>query len=146
VMEGAEGSLRRAIPGIVVDVARSRQPQQAIAVLDLYAKAGKLPATVVIDLGTNGRITPGVLDNIMRAVGDRRVYFVTIRVPRLWENEVNTELRALPKRWSNARVIDWHEYANAHDDWFVADGFHLTAAGQQAYARFTASALGIPRG
>jgi hypothetical protein len=142
VMEGAEGALRTAIPGIVVDATTSRQPAQAVAVLDGYAAAGKLPATVVIGLGTNGRITPAVLDEIMRAAGDRRVYFVTVRVPRAWQNDDNAQLRALPSRWSNAHVIDWHEYANAHADWFLQDGFHLNASGQQGYAGLIASTLG----
>ncbi len=68
---------------------------------------------------------------------------MTARVPCQWESEVNAALRALPKRWPNAHVIDWHDFANAHDDWFVADGFHLTTAGQGAYATLIASALGL---
>ncbi len=144
VMEDAAGALREAIPGITVDTERSRQPSQSIVVLDGYAKAGTLPATVVVALGTNGRITPGVLDDIMRAAGDRRVYFVTIRVPRAWQNDDNAQLRALPSRWPNAHVIDWHEDANSHGDWFLQDGFHLTTAGQHAYATLIATTLGVP--
>jgi hypothetical protein len=143
VMQGAEDALREAIPGITVDAARSRQFSQAAQIVDGDAKAGQLPATVVIHLGTNGRATTELLDDIMRAAGDRRVYFVTVRVPRLWETEVNTALRALPQRWPNAHVIDWRDYANGHDDWFVNDGFHLTAAGQRAYATLIASMLGV---
>lgn len=144
VMEGAQGSLEAAIPGVAVDAARSRQFDQAVSVITQYAATRALPGTLVVALGTNGRATTEVLDAIMRAAGKSRVYFVTVRVPRLWESEVNTSLRAMPSRWPNAHVIEWHDYSTTHDDWFVQDGFHLTAAGQQAYASFIAAALEHP--
>ena len=39
-------------------------------------------------------------------------------------------------RWSNAHILEWRDYSGCHDDWFVADGFHLRTPGQQAYAAF----------
>jgi hypothetical protein len=88
-------------------------------------------------------VTAEAIDEFMRAAGELEVYFVTVRVPRAWESEVNVTLRAAPNRWPNAHVIDWHEFANGHDDWFVADGFHVTTAGQHAYATLIASTLGL---
>ena len=135
VMEGAKGALESAIPGAVVDAVMSRQFSQGEQVLKEYRDLDALPDTLVIALGTNGAVTAGALDAIMRAAGpQRQVYFVEVRVPRPWESEVNAALDATPGRWPNAHVIGWHDYANVHDEWFVLDGFHLTTVGQYAYA------------
>jgi len=143
VMLGAKVALESAIPGVVVDAVLSRQFSQADQVLEQYKNLDALPDTVVIALGTNGSVTADALDAIMRAVGpQRRVYFVAVRVPRAWESEVNAAVRATPSRWPNAHVIEWHDYANARDEWFVLDGFHLTTAGQRAYALLIAESIG----
>jgi len=145
VMEGAKGTLAAAIPGITVDAAPSRQFDDAIRILARDESVGAPPVTVVVALGTNGRVTSEEIDAFMRAAGELEVYFVTVRVPRLWESEVNVTLLAAPKRWPNAHIIDWHDYANAHDDWFVRDGLHLNASGQQGYAGLIASTLVVQR-
>ena len=143
VMEGAKGSLESAIPGIVVDADKSRQFSHAIEVVQVYRATSALPAVIVIHLGTNGRITNDLFNQMMRTIGPgHTVYFLTARVPRLWEAEVNNTLRAGVARWPSAHLIDWHDYAGAHDDWFVNDGFHLTAAGQRAYSLFLAAEIG----
>jgi hypothetical protein len=144
VMESAQGALRQSIPGIVVDAVRSRQMGQAVDVLAQYKALHVLPATVVIALGTNGQTTLTQLNAIMRAAETRRVYFVTTRVPRPWAASNNAQLLSMPARWKNAHVIDWNGYSAAHDNWFVADGFHLTTAGQYAYSSLIALSLGHP--
>jgi hypothetical protein len=143
VMQGAKGSLESTIPGIAVDAVKSRQFFQEVNVVQVYKAASALPAVIVIHLGTNGRVTNELFDRTMQTIGrGHTVYFVTARVPRLWETEVNNTLRAGVARWPGARLIDWHGYSNSHDDWFVADGFHLTAAGRRAYSLFLAAAIG----
>ncbi len=58
VMEGAKGSLQRVMPGIAVDAIRSRQfPQAQKVVGSVPIEPELLPDTVVIALGTNGRVT-----------------------------------------------------------------------------------------
>lgn len=143
VMLGAKAALAQEMPGIAVDAVLSRQFSQASAIVDLYRSGHVLPNTVVVALGTNGAVSATELDSIMQAVAGRQVYFVTVRVPRAWESEVNGQIRALPARWPNAHVIDWHDYAGAHDDWFFPDGFHVTPVGQQAYSVLLASSLGL---
>ncbi len=142
VMEGAQTSLESAIPGMAVDAVKSRQFAQAILVVDQYKAAGALPPVIVIHLGTNGRITDSLFDQMMQAIGPgHTVYFLTARVPRLWEAEVNVTLNAGVARWHNARLLQWRDFAGCHDDWFVADGFHLRTPGQHAYAGFVRAGL-----
>jgi peptidoglycan/LPS O-acetylase OafA/YrhL len=137
VMQGAESTLQSTIPGMAVDAARSRQFYQGIDVVQQYASLHALPTTLVIGLGTNGRITDQLFDQMMNTIGPgHQVYFLTARVPRPWEAEDNAALHNGATRWKNAHVLEWRAYSGCHDDWFVSDGFHLRTPGQHAYADF----------
>jgi len=137
VMQGAKASLETTISGMAVDAVRSRQFSQAISIVAQYKALGALPQTIVIHLGTNGRITNDLFDQMMQTIGaGHRVFFLTARVPRLWEAEVNATLHAGATRWKTAHVLEWRDFAGCHDDWFVNDGFHLRTPGQHAYAEF----------
>jgi len=59
----------------------------------------------------------------------------------LWEAEVNNTLHAGAKRWKNAHILEWHNFAGCHDNWFVFDGFHLQPPGQRGYAQFVRDGL-----
>jgi peptidoglycan/LPS O-acetylase OafA/YrhL len=137
VMQGARSSLEAAIPGMAVDAARSRQFYEGIDVVQQYKSLLSLPRIVVIGLGTNGRITDQLFDQMMNTIGPgHQVYFLTTRVPRSWETEDNAAIHNGVKRWPNAHALEWRAYSGCHDDWFVNDGFHLRTQGQQAYADF----------
>jgi peptidoglycan/LPS O-acetylase OafA/YrhL len=142
VMLGAREALQAAVPGIAVDAVKSRQFGEAVAVLSFYQQANLLAPVVVVHLGTNGRATEGAFDQIMQVAGpERRVFFLTARVPRVWEGDVNETLHRAVKRWTNARVLEWRDFAGCHHDWFAADGFHLEPAGRIGYAVFVLSGI-----
>lgn len=137
VMAGASNALARAVPGMIVDAIKSRQFAQSIQVVENYATLGVTPEVFVIHLGTNGRFGDGEFDHLMATIGDRRLaYFLTARMPRSWEAEVNATLARGVQRHPNARLLDWRQYAGCHADWFATDGYHLTTAGRAAYAEF----------
>jgi hypothetical protein len=137
VMLGAKEAIEHAIPGARIDAAVSRQFDQGATFLESDKQAGGPARTVVVDLGDNGAFDDGAFDQIMRAAGpDATVVFLTVKVPRSWEQAVNDALYAGARRWPNARVLDWKHYSSTHADWFLRDGFHLSPAGQNAYAAF----------
>ena len=137
VMLGARSALQQVIPTMAVDAVKSRQFGEAVNVLGYYRSMHLLPPTIVIHLGTNGRITPGMFDQAMQAIGPgHQIYFLTPRVPRTWEAEDYATIQQGVKRWKGAHMLDWHAYSTCHDDWFVQDGFHLRDPGQRAYANF----------
>ena len=85
-MLGARAALLATVAGIAVDAIKSRQFGDAINVVTQYKNLLALPSVIVIHLGTNGRISGEQFDQMMRTIGpDRRAYFLTARVPRLWE-------------------------------------------------------------
>jgi peptidoglycan/LPS O-acetylase OafA/YrhL len=135
VMLGAEQSLKQKIPGIFVDAWVSRQFWDATVVLQAYKSEGLLPPTVVVHMGTNGAFSDDQFDQMMAVIGPKRkVFFINAREPRTWEKEVNDRLAADVRKYPNAHLIDWHDWGNQHNDWFVADGVHLTGAGARGYA------------
>ncbi|MGQ0824758.1 MAG: acyltransferase family protein [Actinomycetota bacterium] len=137
VMQGAEQEVEATIPGSVVDAVKSRQFFEAVAVFDLLGTAGLVPDVVVVHLGTNGRFGDGEFDHMMASLGPaQRVYFLTARMPRSWETEVNETLARGVSRHPNAQLLDWREFAGCHDDWFANDGYHVTDAGARGYADF----------
>jgi peptidoglycan/LPS O-acetylase OafA/YrhL len=137
VMLGARGALQAAIPGMVVDAVVSRQFAHAIAVLESYKAQGLLPSIVVVHLGTNGRFGDGEFDHMMSVIGpERQAYFLTSRVPRSWEADVNGHLASGVSRHTNAHLVDWNRFSACHHDWFARDGYHVTAHGANEYAAF----------
>ena len=141
VMLGARSALQGAIPGMVVDAVVSRQFAEAIAVMQSLKDQGLLPPVIVVHLGTNGRFGDGEFDHMMSVVGpERQAYFLTARMPRSWEGDVNAHLTSgVSRHPANAHLIDWRQYAGCHADWFARDGFHVTAVGAQSYSHFVLS-------
>jgi hypothetical protein len=39
------------------------------------------------------------------------------------------------------KIIEWHDIANPHGDWFVADGLHLSDLGRQGYATLVRNSI-----
>ncbi|MFN8037132.1 MAG: acyltransferase family protein [Acidimicrobiia bacterium] len=133
VMLGARSGLEGAIPGMLVDAKVSRQFGDALQVLTFYRDANLLPEALVVHLGTNGAFTDAQFEQMMQIIGNRPVWFLSVREPRAWQQLVNDRLKAGVGRWPNAHLIDWFCYAGSHGDWFAADGFHVGAAGARAY-------------
>jgi hypothetical protein len=142
VMLGASSALRQAIPSIEVDAVVSRQWDPGVATVSSDRSSGRLRPTLVVDLGTNGTVSAGQFDAMVRAAtGTRRVVFVTVRVPRSWEASVNATLRAGVARHPGAVLADWYAASAGHPEWFGADGYHLQPAGARALAALIAGAV-----
>jgi hypothetical protein len=145
VMLGARQSLGSEIPNVYVDAKVSRQFWDATAVLGFYKTNKLLPPTIVIHLGTNGQFAEAQFQQLMDTVGsESQVYFLTAKLPRPWEAVVNNTLSSEAKSFPNAHVLEWHDFSSPHADWFLADGFHLSPAGQAAYAGFIRDGIRAP--
>src|SRR5690606_4658741 len=130
---GALASLEASLPGAVVDAEVGRQFWTATGVVAGLEARGALGDVVVLSLGANGTFTTAQFEQLMAALGDRTVLFVTVTVPRRWESDVNSALA----REASARgmgLIDWHSVSSGVSEYFGADGVHLTEAGRGAYA------------
>jgi hypothetical protein len=135
VMLGAARELRDR--GIRVDASISRQFDDAIPIVRQMAASGHLPDRVIVHLGNNGLIDGDDCDRLVRVAGpQRRVFLVTVKVPRPYRDPNNRRLRRCARRHDTASVIDWYTHSRYHRNWFYDDGFHLTALGRLRYAAF----------
>jgi hypothetical protein len=140
VMLGARTQLRA--HGIRVDAVVSRQYASGADLIVSMAHAGTLPRTVIVHLGNNGYLERADCDRIARAAGaSRRVFLLSLKVPRGWRAANNQRLRACARSHDNTQLIGWYEASASHPEWFAADGYHLTSSGARAYARLIAHHL-----
>jgi hypothetical protein len=139
VMQGARSILRK--QGIRVDAKVSRQATSAPALIRRLGD--RLPATVIVHLGTNGTFPASTCRDIVKAAGpSRRIYLMTIKVPRRWQRSNNSVIRSCARRYpKQVTVIDWNWAASRHRGWLYADGYHLRPAGARGYVSVIKAAL-----
>jgi hypothetical protein len=128
------------LPGARIDGLVSRQFESGIAVVQADRAAGTLGNVLIVELGTNGSVTPSDFDAMMRAAsGVKRVVFVNLNVPRSWEASDNAVLAAGVDRYPGVAVLaDWNAVSSGHPEWFTPDQVHLEPAGAQALANLVA--------
>jgi hypothetical protein len=145
VLLDAQAALTTDVTGIQVEASVSRQWGQGEALV-AAARARGVSGDIVVFLGTNGPIATADFDAMMTAAkGARRVVFVTVHVPREWQDPNNAVLAAGVARYPGAVVADWNALSSAHPEWFYAgDGTHMPIGGPgaQALAALIASKLG----
>lgn len=142
VMIDIQPELSRDVARITVDGKVSRQFATGVQIISALRSAGRLPSVVVVGLGTNGMVTPSLLDAMMAAAqGAQRVVFCTVHVPRSWESSDNAVIRAGIARYPNTALADWHALSQGHPEWFAPDGFHVNATGARAMAALIASVI-----
>lgn len=146
VMLGAKRCLEAT--DVIVDSLGNRRISAGI---DLLKGLGaKVPARVVVHLGTNGGIEPQDLDRLMKALGPaRRVFLLTIQLPDnttryTFEDRTNAAIARIPYRYPNAYVLDWNRLSDRVDGLVGGDHIHLTNRGCDAYANLVNSLVRSP--
>src|SRR5689334_21256494 len=86
-----------------IDAAESRQFSAGVDIIENLKNTGQLGQDVVMQLGTNGTVYPGQFDRMMGLLSDRqKVVIINAKVPRPWEDQVNSELADGVKKYKNA--------------------------------------------
>lgn len=123
--------------GFGVNAKVGRQFGSGVWVVRHKADDGTLPKRVVVHLGTNGSIDPRDCDRLVEHAGRaRRIFLVTIKVPRSWEQPNNETLQACAGRHEKVHVIRWWSKSHDRPEWFADDGYHLNAEGKHVFSRF----------
>jgi hypothetical protein len=137
VMLDAAPDLEADIPGIDVEAAVSRQWYEGMLLAEQLKAEGRLGAIVVVDLGTNGPVSPGMFTAMMNILaGASRVVFVTVHLPPhySWSQSVNATLQECVPRYSRDRLADFNKLADENPQWFYSDGVHMPIGGTGAQA------------
>jgi peptidoglycan/LPS O-acetylase OafA/YrhL len=145
VMLGAKDNLE--IGGFYVDAIKSRQGEDMAALVEAMRANGQLGQTVVIQIGTNGSVSQETFARIMAQLPPEltpQVVFLTIHVPKRWNDGNNALIRALPTIYPNVTVLDWDEAAKTIH--ICSDGIHIACGSEmsQFYANLIFDAVGRP--
>jgi hypothetical protein len=117
--------------GITIDAAVGRQWSVGVQILTMLRAAGQLPPVVIVALGSNGRITSALFNQMMQAcAGAKRVVFMTVTGPLIGNNPIITA--GVARYAPRAVLADWHTLASGHPEWFAADKVHMGPAGARA--------------
>jgi hypothetical protein len=133
-MLGAASKL--AEQGVWVDAKVGRQFKEGVELVTALNAGGLLGDVLVIHLGNNGPSTRERFEELMaQTTNVRLVVVLTVKVPKPWQGEVNTEVFDLPNRYPNVRLIDWNGLSQTQEGIFYSDGIHLRPAGQDVYTQ-----------
>ena len=133
VMLGAVMALYDQFPNGYFDAATSRTTYAAAGVISSLEEKGVLGDIVVFNLGANGEKSDEIRENIVEMLAGKKIYWMTNTNPKtFW---INDRLRVMEEKYDNVKVIDWKEISEGHNEYFAADGLHLTSSGQKAFAK-----------
>lgn len=129
-------------PNMYADAKPCRQFYQAKDIIKELLDAKKLPSTVVIELGTNGRVEEEDVRALIDMVGsNRKVIFVNCQVPRSWcEGDNKTFAKVVPE-YANTIIADWYSASIDNSAYFYNDGVHPNKTGLKIMARTVADAI-----
>lgn len=144
-MAGAVTELEKSYQGpIEVDAEVGRSFAAGLAAVEAKLADDALGQVVVVHLGNNGIVEPDQIRRLVEVVGpDRQMIFLNVRVPRRWQDLVNSALSETVPKIKNARLVDWYAVSEGKRKWFNADGLHIVdTPGAPAYAELIVKAVG----
>lgn len=139
IMLGASNSLYELFPNIYIDAKVSRMAWSILEPVEELSLQKKLGEPIVIHLGSNGDSSENTKNALMKLLGEREVFWLTVTNDKIVK--MNSRLKDYAKKFSNLHIIDWENFSKNHADFFAPDGLHLGKNGQAAYAKFIFDSL-----
>lgn len=132
------------VPRITINAEVGRQPWTGLDIARTYGQFNRPGGNYILGIGTNGAIDAESLARFCKEHATARIFLITPRVNRSWESTSVNAIAAVARRFDNVRVVDFHEAAAPHPDYFAPDGVHLTSDGTRAMVRLILSAATRP--
>ena len=133
VMLGAVNNLYEMFPNGYFDAQVSRSTWTVNGILQDLDNNNMLGEVVVINMGANGDCSESCKEQIMNTISGRKAFWLTNTCTET--AYVNDNITEFAKRYSNLHILDWKSISKGHDEYFYADGIHLTIPGRAAYAQ-----------
>ena len=128
---------------VTVSAAKNRQWYELRGVIRELEAKGEIGEVVVVHLGNNGVIDESIVNDSLELLEDvRKVLLVNVRVPRRWENKVNTLLDGAVEEFENTELVDWYSISNSNPQYFSRDGVHTIPSGARHYVDAIITTLG----
>ena len=143
VMADASGSLQEIMPHAYVDAKVGRQGSEAPDVINRLKAEGHLQKIVVVNLGTNGAMTPQTVQQILDSIGPHhQIYWVNAHIPtKDWQAAVNKQILQVAKRRKDVYLVDWYSLSKQHPEWFASDGVHMNDKGNAQFTRLIVTTI-----
>ncbi|BDZ30212.1 acyltransferase family protein [Lactiplantibacillus sp. WILCCON 0030] len=143
VLLDVSSDLQQVIPGTTVQGKVGRQVSEVPGIISSLKSQGQLAHNVLVNIGTNGTITGAQADQVVNAIGsDHQIFWVTAHVPtQSWQNQVNRQINATSKKYSNVHVVDWYTEALNQSSWFASDNVHPNPTGNKKLTALIANQI-----
>ena len=148
VMAASAATLESVIPGIYVDAKIDREMQDGVAIVRSLAASGQLRPVVVVGLGTNWKVSPAQLRELLQLIGPHRklVLVNTWRPDDGWSLETNAEEAAFARQHPGLVVVaDWYDLIKNQQDLLWSDHVHPEMPGTYVYAHLLNRAIQATR-
>jgi peptidoglycan/LPS O-acetylase OafA/YrhL len=143
VMLASAKALQERFPGIALDATVSRSISSAPELVQAQVDAGTLRPILLLGLGTNGAIGPGVLDRVLEIIGpSRQLVLLTVQAPRSWIAPNNAMIKSFAEaNPRNVTLADWEAAIAPRLQLLAADKVHPGPTGAGVYAETFGTAL-----
>lgn len=133
VMLGAITDLYKQFPKGYFDAKESRTAWVVNGILKELKTNNMLGDPIVLGLGANGDCPEWCKLEILDTIGDRNIFWLTTT----WNKGiyVNNNIKKFASKHNNVHIIDWADISKGHNEYFVADGIHLTEIGREEYSK-----------
>ena len=100
----------------------NRTISKAREVLTHLKNNGKLGNIVILCLSTNGDYSDKQNTEMMKILGDRKVYWINAAGPD--DPKFNEKFANFAKNYPNIHIIEWDKFANSHPEYLEPDKIH----------------------
>ncbi len=146
VMLGAEINIGKKFKNSYFNAEISRTCYVVNDILKGLIRKNALGDVIVLNFGANGDCSEGTKETIMKTVGNRKVFWLTVTNDK--RVHFNNKIKAFAARYDNLYIIDWEAISKGHSGYFYGDGIHLKPdrtsnglSGRQAYTEAIYNAI-----
>lgn len=131
-------------PNMNLDVKSVRQISTAKGIFATNLAAGQVGDPVIFLFGTNGNVTTDDLNELYESVhaAKKKMLLATVVLPWLDQESANNKaIRDFAATKDDVYLIDWHQAAKTHSEYFESDNIHPSSEGCEVFMHLIAKAL-----
>ena len=115
------------------DAATNRTEHSVVKIINELESKGIKADAFLFNLGTNGECSQKCRDEILKVVGDRKLFWVNATRPDY--ASFNPNLEAFASKHDNVYIVDWRSVGLAHPEYLIYDRVHPNPTGCGIYAK-----------
>ena len=133
IMELAVKELYKEFPNGYFDAKTNRSGLEINGIVKDLLNKNALGDALIINIGTNGGWSDQKNEELLKMIGDRKVFWLNATNPDF--AIFNTDLINFAAKHDNVYIIDWISVIKAHPEYLIHDRVHPTVYGCKIYAQ-----------